>query len=142
MPYRRRVGTPDVNQQFVRPSSSSRVIQRRVRSSSSRKPRTFGFFSVVPSRAARMLRSGSFDRQLNRVLNSAQYGNIAISFGLNNTGEIGSAAFINAINTKFKPSEFRMHVLRYQSPCRQTFQLRIDLSLHLTKFGDKGARCR
>lgn len=43
--------------------------------------------------------------QLNRVLNSAQYGNIAVSFGLDNTGEIGSTAFINAINAKFKPNE-------------------------------------
>eukprot|EP00466_Bigelowiella_natans_P018874 jgi/Bigna1/90159/estExt_fgenesh1_pg.C_640002 len=39
--------------------------------------------------------------RLTRVLNSAQYGNLVTSFGLRNTGEMGSKAFIDAIKAKF-----------------------------------------
>jgi len=39
--------------------------------------------------------------RLTRVLNSAQYGNLVTSFGLKNTGEMGSKAFIDAIKAKF-----------------------------------------
>mmetsp|Transcript_13127 Transcript_13127/g.18139 ORF Transcript_13127/g.18139 Transcript_13127/m.18139 type:complete len:306 (-) Transcript_13127:220-1137(-) len=43
--------------------------------------------------------------RLDRVLNSAQYGNLATSFGLQNLGEIGSKAFIDAIKLKFPKEE-------------------------------------
>mmetsp|Transcript_4735 Transcript_4735/g.9206 ORF Transcript_4735/g.9206 Transcript_4735/m.9206 type:complete len:329 (-) Transcript_4735:207-1193(-) len=41
--------------------------------------------------------------RLTRVLNSAQYGNLVTSFGLQNTGDMGSKAFIDAINMKYAP---------------------------------------
>ncbi|GAB5359935.1 hypothetical protein AAMO2058_000584800 [Amorphochlora amoebiformis] len=40
-------------------------------------------------------------KRLTSVLNSAQYGAIATSFGLQNTGEMGCKAFIDAIKRKF-----------------------------------------
>jgi len=43
--------------------------------------------------------------RLTRVLNSAQYGNLVTSFGLMNTGTMGSKAFIDAIQAKFGEKE-------------------------------------